>query len=538
MKILVIEDNRADFVILKNMLEESTNEKHNIEWVSRLGKGLDLLKKESFDVVLLDLGLPDSNGLDTFTEFYSAFNNIPVIILSGNDNEDVAISAVRIGAQDYLAKNNLQSQVLKRSIRYAVERQQTVEALAQSEAKFRIIFDEALDVIMIIDSYTGIIQHVNPAAFHVMGYKKKHLIGKHFSKIMPQDTIVTRVDLINKVLVNGAVFESQLFQKEDGSPISMDISATIIPWGKGNAILLSLRDATERYNIEQSIYHLNKQLERRVVERTEQLEATLAELKNEITFRNKAEEKLAEAKNEITKAWSREHQLSELKTKFIKTVSNDYLSPLDSIYSSAEFLDLYEKTNDPESFRKHLNNIMNAVDSMTKLLENVLTIEAVQSGTYNLKYNYININSFVESILDNCAFLDKNRHPIELEKVEDNALVYIEHELTKSIIFNLCNNALKFSDDGKRVEVRVEKYMDTLSVRISDTGKGMTSEEIERVEQLFTSNDPNLSVDGFGIGLNIVNACSRLIGADIKFNSQYGRGTTVLVEIPIEEPKG
>ncbi len=121
-KVLIIEDNFHDFRIIEEMLKEIKNPVFELYHSQTLDEGLKSLVKNEFDIMLLDLNLPDSVGLDTFASVYDQAPEIPVIILTGFDDEDLAITAVREGAQDYMVKGQVNSLLLSRSISYAIER--------------------------------------------------------------------------------------------------------------------------------------------------------------------------------------------------------------------------------------------------------------------------------------------------------------------------------------------------------------------------------------------------------------------------------
>jgi len=121
-KILIIEDNPEDSRLIEEMLKEVENPAFELHQSKRLSDGLRCLVRDGFDILLLDLNLPDSVGLDTFFSVYEQAPEIPIVILSGFDDEETAIKAVSEGAQDYLMKGQVNSPLLSRSISYAIER--------------------------------------------------------------------------------------------------------------------------------------------------------------------------------------------------------------------------------------------------------------------------------------------------------------------------------------------------------------------------------------------------------------------------------
>lgn len=140
-KILLIEDNREDAIIIREMLKETSNISFELEHVDRLKTGFESLFNHSFDVLLLDLNLPDSWGFDTFIRTYDQAPELPIVIMSGFDDEDVAVKAVREGAQDYLIKGQIDGRLLARSISYAIERKETEKELMKSQKDLRELIE-------------------------------------------------------------------------------------------------------------------------------------------------------------------------------------------------------------------------------------------------------------------------------------------------------------------------------------------------------------------------------------------------------------
>lgn len=134
LEILLFEDNIGDAGLLEEMLEES-NSLYQLKVVETLEEGLYVLKSNFFVVILLDLGLPDSDGINTLIDVHNKAPDTPIIVLTGLDNEEIGTLAVKKGAQDYLIKKEIDSKLLKRSIRYAIERKKTELELEISHEK-------------------------------------------------------------------------------------------------------------------------------------------------------------------------------------------------------------------------------------------------------------------------------------------------------------------------------------------------------------------------------------------------------------------
>lgn len=140
-KVLLIEDSNEDAIIIREMLNETPKIPFQLTYVNRLKTGFEELFQESFDVLLLDLNLPDSWGFDTFIRTFDQVPELPIVILSGFDDEDVAVKAVREGAQDYLIKGEIDGRLLARSIYYAIERKNIEKQLMKTQKDLRKLIE-------------------------------------------------------------------------------------------------------------------------------------------------------------------------------------------------------------------------------------------------------------------------------------------------------------------------------------------------------------------------------------------------------------
>jgi len=136
-KILLIEDNEGDVRLIREMLNEVKNLAFNVEASGLLNKTLKIFESRKFDAILLDLNLPDSVGIETVSKTLEVIRDTPIIVLTGLNEESLAISMVKMGVQDYIVKEQLTSVLLARSIQYAIKRKKTEQKLIESEVKYR-----------------------------------------------------------------------------------------------------------------------------------------------------------------------------------------------------------------------------------------------------------------------------------------------------------------------------------------------------------------------------------------------------------------
>lgn len=138
-KILLVEDDPGDVYYFKELVSDKTDIDEMLKTVGTLSEAVSILKVEDFDIVILDLGLPDSVGLQTFNALHARFPDVAVLVLSDMDDADLALQAVSSGAQDYLVKGALEQRLIIRSMRYAVERQRLMMELKQANEQIKTL---------------------------------------------------------------------------------------------------------------------------------------------------------------------------------------------------------------------------------------------------------------------------------------------------------------------------------------------------------------------------------------------------------------
>jgi PAS domain S-box-containing protein len=215
-KVLLIEDNKGDALLIRKMLKEVTNTKFKVNHATRLSDGLEYLSNESYDVILLDLALPDSQGIETFNKTNITTPELPIIILTGLSDEEFAINAVGEGAQDYLVKAEVDSRLLDRSIKYAIERNLIEDKLKKSEERYRVMVEKTQSGIFLVNPYNQL-SYVNHQMAEMLGYEVKEMLNKSIFTFMDREGEKTLNDHLKK-LGNGIgnIYELK-FKNKDGS---------------------------------------------------------------------------------------------------------------------------------------------------------------------------------------------------------------------------------------------------------------------------------------------------------------------------------
>ena len=256
---LVVEDNPADAAFLWEAVKEAgANSYVELIYSELLESALGLIAEEKFDLILLDLHLPDERGLPTLLRVQAAAPSVPIIVLTGMDDEALATRAVREGAQDYLVKSQIDGRSLVRAMRYATERKHAIEALQRREEHFRLLIENALDLITILHS-DGTIRYVSPSHQRILGYRAEELIGINaLTMVHPDD--LAEVHLLFRARRSPASIECR-FKHADGSWRMLEAfgrNLSHVPGVQG--LVINSRDVTERRNSEEALRQANQTL--------------------------------------------------------------------------------------------------------------------------------------------------------------------------------------------------------------------------------------------------------------------------------------
>jgi PAS domain S-box-containing protein len=188
-QILMVEDNPGDVRLLREHLlgDPSAAELFELVHVDRLALALEALDKSSFHAVLLDLSLPDSQGMGTLTRLHAARPRMPIVVMTSLNDEVLGLQLLQAGAQDYLVKGEVTSSLLRRSLRYAVERKRAEVELRTSEVFLESIVENIPHMIFVKDAGKLRCVRFNKAGEELLGHTREELIGKSDYEMFPKD---------------------------------------------------------------------------------------------------------------------------------------------------------------------------------------------------------------------------------------------------------------------------------------------------------------------------------------------------------------
>ena len=247
--ILYIEDNAADFRLIKEFLKETKRSAFNLVLAGTLKDGIEQIQKNNFDIILLDLNLPDSVGFQTFKKVFSCCKGIPLVLVTGDKDEDLSLKLITEGAQDYISKNNMNAFLIEKTIQYAIERNKSEQELRKSEEKYRYLIDNMNEGVFIAD-VKGKITFANIALARIHGFENPdNLLNISFIDFVDPSMRDEMEQNFKIEIQTGEILPIQFFSiiKSDGSLVYVQVQPNLIYEGKEIVGTMGImQDITER----------------------------------------------------------------------------------------------------------------------------------------------------------------------------------------------------------------------------------------------------------------------------------------------------
>ncbi|EAZ81018.1 hybrid sensor histidine kinase/response regulator [Algoriphagus machipongonensis] len=266
---------------------------------------------------------------------------------------------------------------------------------------------------------------------------------------------------------------------------------------------------------EKELQKLNNELEEKVKQRTADLH---------------------EANKELTKALEKEREINELKSRIVLNVSHGFKTPLTSILSSAQLLQIYAERDHPFKVKisKHASKIENSVRALNNLLTSVLFFGKADADKVEYKPKKMFVGAFVKEVLDTVRAGIENKVTIKVSLGSLPKTVVSDSELLYQVFENLLSNSVKYSKDGQVVNFTLDYVDGKLVGSFTDYGIGIPKKEQSQLfDRFFRAHNVGIR-EGSGLGLSIVKKCVEVLGGEITFESEENKGTTFYVSIPVK----
>ena len=390
--------------------------------------------------------------------------------------------------------------------------------LASREKQLAAMFSSAATGMITINS-RGIMAMVNPAAEKMFGYQKSDLLGKTVNILMPEsdsrahDQYMDNYDKTGKATVIGTGREVEGMRK-DGSVFPIHLSLSTHMNDGENEYTAVIIDISKRKHAEQALEEANEHLEERVLQRTEELQLAM---------------------DEVVRA-------NQIKSEFMANMSHEFRTPLNAIIGFSDMIrNQYLGPIENAQYVDYANDISGSSEHLLSMVNEILDIEQIESGTYSITKEPIDIK---ELAIKGLRYVEQSAatRNIVLEKdvPDDLPSLCADRQSVMQIVTNLLSNAVKFSHDGGNVLLSVDYSDGQFTLKVIDHGIGIPHDKISTVTAPFSRHvsDPHRAYDGIGLGLAITKTLVEQHDGALSIESELGRGTTVCVILPENRKKG
>ena len=486
---LLIEDNAADARLVREVLRKAPNIKLHIK--DKFASAMEYMASQKIDAVILDLGLPDSKGLASLKALVKSYPDMPIIVLTGDDDGGLAKDAIRMGAQDYLIKPVMIEGMLARTLHIAIERKQFEKSLRERDVKYMQLHESMMDGFFHVDMQ-GRFVHWNSAFESMLAYSKEELSELTDRELTPEKWQAYDAKIADEqILPRGYsdVYEKEFYTKE-GIALSVELRTSLLrnPAGMPAGMWSIVRNLTDRKLLQRQFFQSQKM---------------------------------------------------EGIGRLAGGIAHDFNNLLTVILGNCQLLLDSSPPDDPARFE--IEQIRNAGERAASLTSKLLAFSRKQM----LQLKIFNINDLIK---DSSKLLRRLiGEDIELVAILAPDLACIKADVTQieQIVFNLAINSRDAMPHGGKLEFETASVeMDELFVNkhpgsclgkyvmlaIRDTGTGMDPETKNHVfEPFFTTKEMG---KGTGLGLATVYGIVKQSNGYITIDSELGQGTSVRIYLP------
>jgi signal transduction histidine kinase/DNA-binding response OmpR family regulator len=559
--LLIADDSQEDREVYREYLSGDPNQSYQFIEAGSAEAGLALCQKQHYDAILLDFCLPDMTGLEFLDELkHLSATSRPVIMLTGQGDERIAVQAMKRGAQDYLIKQDLEPDILQLTVRNVIHQFRLQHHFHQHQGQRLLSAEVALHLHRSLDLeeilYTAVTQvqqilecdrvvlyqvisscedglNCEPVAPTLTKRCETGLSGhirdpiqrfvsfltKVYSSCSQarQPTVVQEIGettscepdnnqlgtfLLAPIQIQSLIFQPPASRKITGEPPT---TSTLPMWG----VLVACQDKNARQWQSDEITFLSDFAQQLAIalQQSEQLSQALAALEAE-------------------------KQLSALKSQLVATVSHKYRSPLAAILAAASTMKMHNDKLPEIKQQQFLHLIEAKARQMTQLVDDLLVLETFESGGMNFTPMPFELLQLISDVIDEQRQIVGDRHEL-IFKITGNTKGFLgDQKLLRLILVNLLSNGIKYSPEGGVIEVHLTGSHTHITIMVKDEGIGIPMEDQAQVLQSSRRGSNVGTIPGTGLGLAIVKACVDLHGGEVTLKSQEDQGTEFTVCLP------
>ncbi len=555
------------------------------------------LEQMSWDIVISDYAMPHFSGLDALKLLQRKGIDVPFILVSGKVGEDIAVGAMRLGAHDYLMKNNFTRLVpaIKRELKEAEGRRQRRDADArlteeiaerrQAEAetlRFKNVLDNTLDMIFMFEPESLRFVYLNQGALLSMGYSREELLGMtpyQIKPLLPEPKFRQFIAPLLSGEQPSLRFDT-LHRRKDGIDFPVSVLLQLVTQSDGRDLFVAIvADITEQKRAQNEILRLNASLEERLQQlqnQQEELRQSNEELQSQHEELRQSSEELAE-KNQLLadqklqveyknrqieaaklKLEEKAEQLaitSQYKSEFLSSMSHELRTPLNSLLILSQLLAENPEHNMSEQQIEYLKIIHGSGKDLLTLISDILDLSKIESGSVTLELEDVSLANISEQLERSFRHVAESRSLGFSVKLAPDLppSLHTDAQRLQQVLKNLLSNAFKFTSKGQ-VSVRIAPVESGWSVDhdglnragavigfyVTDSGIGLAADKQQIIFEAFQQADTGTArkYGGTGLGLSISRELAWLLGGELRLvGSQPGKGSTFALYLPLRAPE-
>jgi signal transduction histidine kinase/DNA-binding response OmpR family regulator len=549
--LLITDDCQEDREVYREYLSGDPEQSYQFIEAGSAEVGLALCQKQHCDAILLDFHLPDMTGLEFLDELNQQLDtSLPVIMLTGQGDERIAVQAMKRGAQDYLVKQDLEPDVLQLTVRNVIHQARLQNQFSHSQrrhltAEVALHLHRSLDLEEILHTAVTEVQQILECD-RVVVYQLVPNQDGQSSDETGTPTLIKRCETGLSGYTRDPIQKFVSFLNETDPSCLKAAQATAKNMGEATVFVSGNRQ-TETYLLAPILLQsssLHSPLTSPAAFQTWGLLVACQDSNqrqwqpDEIGFVYDFASQLAialqqsEQLTQALEALETERQLNAIKSQLVATVSHEYRSPLAAILAAASTLKLHSSKLPEVEKERFLHMIETKARQMTQLVEDLLVLETFESGKMDFTPLPFELLQFISDLIDEQRQTVGERHELTF-KITGNTRGFLgDRQLLRLILVNLLSNAIKYSIDGGAIDVHLIGNDTHIRIEVKDEGIGIPDGEQIHVFQSFSRGSNVGTIPGTGLGLAIVKACVDLHGGEVTLKSQEGKGSQFTVCLP------
>lgn len=396
-----------------------------------------------------------------------------------------------------------------------------MDRISQEDGKrLKALFEMATDGIITM-STAGVIENVNRAACELFGYTPDEMRDQKVNMLMGSHDKAHHDGYLNRYHETGkpriiGIGREVTGKRKNGEEFPLRLAVSEVKLEDRIVYTGMLHDLSDFHRAQQRVIQLNTELESKVELRTAALR---------------------QREKELQRALGKERELNELKSRFLSMASHEFKTPLSTVLSSVELIELYREEEQQPKRDKHIDRIKDAVNQLTEVLNDFLSLSKLEQGKVTVVPRLVDLSAIISTSVESSEGQLQSGQEVVLQLAPEPGRIVTDPKLLRHVLINLLSNAAKYSSPGAEITVSSGMQGDDCFISITDQGIGIPPEDQAHLFDRFFRARNVENVKGTGLGLNIVNHYANLLEGTITFTSEMGKGSTFTILLPTKSNK-